>query len=195
MVVIECGYIEVELPDQEAPVTGFIAVELFGSEVGIRIKSRKKRQPSVHADVSREREVSLPVRWGSYCVRESAPQGLLVGRRPEQPGTRLQLDAGYPADQFASPGTASLTAALLDGGTAKRTALQISEEAALLGAQLRANAGLDTSDVSLSALKSNLDPSLELYADVILHPSFPETDFRRQQKQQPRQGRQRGQPG
>jgi zinc protease len=97
---------------------------------------------------------------------------------------RLQLDAGYAADQFASPGTASLTAALLDGGTAKRTALQISEEAALLGAQLRAGAGLDSSSVSLSALKSNLDQSLELYADVILHPSFPESDFRRQQKQQ-----------
>ena len=97
---------------------------------------------------------------------------------------RLQIDAGYAADQFAAPGTATLTAALLDGGTAKRTALQISEAAASLGAQLRASSGLDTSDVSLSALKSNLDPSLELYADVILHPSFPETDFRRQQKQQ-----------
>ena len=32
-------------------------------------------------------------------------------------------------------------------------------------------------------MKSNLDRSLELYADVILHPSFPEADFRRLQKQ------------
>lgn len=96
----------------------------------------------------------------------------------------LQLDAGYAADQFASPGTASMTTALLDGGTAKRSALQISEEAAMLGAQLRAGSNLDTSTVSLSALKSNLDRSLDLYADVILHPSFPESDFRRQQKQQ-----------
>jgi zinc protease len=96
----------------------------------------------------------------------------------------LQLDAGYAADQFATPGTASLTTALLDGGTAKRTALQISEEAASLGAQLRTSSSLDVSTVSLSALKSNLDPSLELYADVILHPSFPDFDFRRQQKQQ-----------
>jgi hypothetical protein len=67
---------------------------------------------------------------------------------------------------------------------AKRTALQISEEAASLGAQLRASSILDVSTVSLSALKSNLDQSLELYADVILHPSFPESDFLRQQKQQ-----------
>jgi len=96
----------------------------------------------------------------------------------------LQVDAGYAADRFAAPGTASMTTTLLDGGTAKRTALQISEEAALLGAQLRASSSLDVSTVSLSALKSNLDKSLELYADVILNPSFPESDFLRQQKQQ-----------
>ncbi len=97
---------------------------------------------------------------------------------------RLQLDAGYASDQLASPGTASLATALFDGGTEKRTALQISDEAASLGAQIRATSGLDSSTVSLSALKSNLDASLDLYADVILHPSFPDTDFRRQQKQQ-----------
>jgi zinc protease len=97
---------------------------------------------------------------------------------------RLHVDAGYAADQFASPGTADLTAALLDGGTATRSALQISAETAMLGAQFRAGSSLDSTTVSLSALKSNLDRSLEVYADIILHPSFPEADFRRQQKQQ-----------
>jgi zinc protease len=37
--------------------------------------------------------------------------------------------------------------------------------------------------VSLEALKENLDPSLRLYADVILHPSFPRSDFERLKKQ------------
>jgi zinc protease len=111
---------------------------------------------------------------------------VILAQRHEIPVVefRLQVDAGYAADQFASPGTASLTTALLDGGTAKRSAMQISEEAASLGAQLRASSSLDVSNVSLSALKSNLDPSLELYTDVILNPSFPDSDFRRQQKQQ-----------
>ena len=95
----------------------------------------------------------------------------------------LEVDAGYAADQFASPGTASMTTSLLDGGTDKRTALEISAEEALLGAQLRANSNLDTSFVFLSALKSKLDRSLDLYADVILHPSFPQSDFLRLQKQ------------
>ncbi|HLY15906.1 MAG TPA: pitrilysin family protein [Bryobacteraceae bacterium] len=128
-------------------------------------------------------ELKLPT-----LERATLSNGLhvILAQRHEIPVVdfRLQIDAGYASDQFASPGTAALATSLLDGGTPKRTALQISEEAASLGAQLQAGSGLDTSTVSLSALKANLDPSLDLYADVILHPSFPETDFRRQQKQQ-----------
>ena len=96
----------------------------------------------------------------------------------------LLLDAGYAADQFALPGTAMATAALLTGGTKSRTALEISDEQGLLGAQLSAFSNLDTSVVRLSALKTKLDPSLALYADVILNPTFPQEDFQRQQKLQ-----------
>jgi zinc protease len=96
----------------------------------------------------------------------------------------LLFDAGYAADQFAIPGTASLAMDMLDEGTKTRTSLQISEELALLGAQLNTGSNLDMSSVFLSALKANLDASLEVYADVILNPSFPEEDFQRLQKQQ-----------
>jgi len=96
----------------------------------------------------------------------------------------LDADAGYAADQSASPGTASMVMALLNGGTKTRSALQISDEQALLGAQIGAFSNLDMSIVRLSALKSKLDASLELYADIILNPTFPEEDFRRQQSLQ-----------
>ncbi len=96
----------------------------------------------------------------------------------------LLVDAGYAADQFAVPGTASLTLNMLDEGTKKRTALQISEELAMLGARLSTGSNLDISSVSLSALKENLDGSLDIFADVILNPSFPEADFNRLKKQQ-----------
>ena len=95
----------------------------------------------------------------------------------------MALDGGFAADQFAAPGTASMTTSLLDGGTSTRTALQISDQLAMLGARLNANSNLDLSFVRLSALKAKLDDSLELYADVILNPSFPESDFARLQKQ------------
>ena len=95
----------------------------------------------------------------------------------------LLLDAGYAADQFASPGTAKLAMNMLDEGTKKRDTLQISDDLARLGAHLSTSADLDMCHVSLNALKSKLDESLEIFADVALNPSFPEEDFKRLQKQ------------
>jgi len=94
----------------------------------------------------------------------------------------LMLDAGYAADQFDVPGTATLAMSMIDEGTAKRTSLQISEELAMLGAEMGAGSNLDTSFVNLTTLKDKLDPALDIYADVILNPAFPESDFQRMQK-------------
>jgi len=96
----------------------------------------------------------------------------------------LTLDAGYASDQGGLPGTASLAMNMLDEGTAKRTSLQISDELATLGASLGTGSNLDVSSVSLTTLKDKLDPALDIYADVILNPSFPEADFARLQKLQ-----------
>ncbi len=96
----------------------------------------------------------------------------------------LLVDAGYAADQFAIPGLARLAMNMLDEGTTSRTSLQISEELAMLGAELNAGSNLDTSFVSLSTLKNKLDPALAVYADVILNPAFPQADFQRLQKLQ-----------
>ena len=97
---------------------------------------------------------------------------------------QLLLDAGYAADQLATPGTASLVMNMLDEGTQGRSALEISEELALLGAELSTGSNLDMSAVTLSALTENLDPSLEIFADVILNPAFSEPDFERLRNQQ-----------
>jgi zinc protease len=94
----------------------------------------------------------------------------------------LMLDAGFVADQSGVPGTASLAMSMLDEGTAKRSSLQISDELAMLGASLGAGSNLDSSSVTLTTLKDKLDHALDIYADVILHPAFPEADFQRIQK-------------
>jgi zinc protease len=95
----------------------------------------------------------------------------------------LLVDAGYAADQFGMAGTASMTMDMLDEGTKTRNSLQISDELAMLGATLTTGSDLDTSTVSLSALKEKLDPSLGLFADVILNPSFPPAELERLRKQ------------
>jgi zinc protease len=110
---------------------------------------------------------------------------VVLARRAAIPQVRfdLILDAGFAADQSTIPGTASLAMAMLDEGTGRRTSLQISDELAQLGANLGTGSKLDVSSVSLEALKENLDPSMEVFADVILNPSFPRTDFERLKKQ------------
>lgn len=111
---------------------------------------------------------------------------IILAERKSVPVVNLQLlvDAGYASDQTAMPGTAALAMGMLDEGTKTMTSLQINEELAMLGATLGTGSNLDMSVVTMSALKSNLDASLKIFADVILNPSFPEEDFKRLQKQQ-----------
>jgi zinc protease len=91
----------------------------------------------------------------------------------------LIVDAGYAADSLATPGTAKLTLAMLDEGTKKRSSLEISERAELLGARLGAGSSLDTSFLSVNAITSKLPDSLELFSDVLLNATFPQADFDR----------------
>jgi len=110
---------------------------------------------------------------------------IVFARRASIPQVRfdLLLDAGYASDQFALPGTASLAMNMLDEGTSTSSALQISDRLADLGATLGTSSRLDVSSVSMEALTARLDPSLELYADVILHPAFRSSDLERLRKQ------------
>jgi len=110
---------------------------------------------------------------------------IILAERHEIPVVNLRLiaDAGYAADQFGLAGTASMTMSMLDEGTKKRESLEISEELNMLGANLGAWADLDVCSVSLSALKENLEDALDVYADVILNPVFPDTELERLKKQ------------
>jgi zinc protease len=94
----------------------------------------------------------------------------------------LASDAGFASDASTSPGTANLAMIVMTDGSRTRDALKISDELQSLGADLRATSNLDLSLVSLSALTAKLDPSLDLFADVVLHPSFPDDEVKREQK-------------
>ena len=109
---------------------------------------------------------------------------LIVANRASVPVVNLQMrfDAGFASDQFGEPGTSSLAMSMLDEGTTRRSALEISDELARLGALFGATSGIDSSRVSVSALKDNLDDSLELYADLILNPAFPQNELDRLRK-------------
>ena len=96
----------------------------------------------------------------------------------------LMVDAGYAADHQGILGTASLAMNMLDEGTRTRTALQISDALQRYGAQLGTGSNVDMSTVFLSTLKEKMDSSLVIFADVVLNPSFPQSDFDRLMKLQ-----------
>jgi zinc protease len=110
---------------------------------------------------------------------------IVLAERPSIPQVRfdLVLDGGYAADQFAAPGTANMTLAMLDEGTRTRSALAISEELLRLGANYGTFSRLDYSSLSLEALRENLEPSLALFADIVLNPAFPEKELARLKRQ------------
>jgi zinc protease len=95
----------------------------------------------------------------------------------------LMVDSGYSADPSAAPGTASFSQRMLEEGTPSRDSLKIGEELESLSANFNAGANLDWSLVSLNTLKSTMDKSLDIYADLILHPAFPQKEFERLQKE------------
>ena len=92
----------------------------------------------------------------------------------------VQFDAGYAADAALDGGKlggASFTGAMLDEGTARRSAFDIAEELEGLGATMGSSSNLDTTSVAMSALTENLRPSLDILADVVRNPAFKQEEI------------------
>ena len=110
---------------------------------------------------------------------------IVLAERHSAPVVDLSLlvDSGYSADPAGAPGTASFEQRMLEEGTSTRDSLKISEELESVSADFTASANLDWSLVNLDTLKSTMDRSLDIYADLILHPAFPQKEFERLQKE------------
>lgn len=91
----------------------------------------------------------------------------------------LIVRTGAEADPAGHAGLATLTASMLDEGTTTRTALQIADAVAWLGADLGSFGSFDESRVMLHVPTAQLDSALALFADVAVRASFPQADFDR----------------
>ncbi len=98
----------------------------------------------------------------------------------------MVLLSGGLADPADSLGAASYTASLLREGTKTRDSKQIAEQVDSLGASLFASASLTSlnTNVTASGLVENYDQIMELFADVLLNPSFPADEFNKYKTRQ-----------
>ncbi len=110
---------------------------------------------------------------------------VLYNERPGLPlvAASLVLRSGSGANPPDKPGLASFTARMLQQGTTTRSALQIADRSADLGASFWSRASMDSSLVGTQALTRNFPDVLELLADVALHATFPNAEIERVRKE------------
>ncbi len=107
--------------------------------------------------------------------------GLYVLPRHDLPkivGT-IMVSGGRQNEPRKLAGLASLTAEMLSRGTKNRTASQFEAEADRIGADIGARSGTEQSSISFSCLSEHLVATLELTADLLLNPAFPEAELGR----------------
>jgi predicted Zn-dependent peptidase len=116
--------------------------------------------------------------------RMQLPNGLTVMyvRQPELPVVSAVLvtrGAGSADEPAEIPGLASFTANMMDEGAAGMDALQLADALDLLGASLSVGSGPDAAQTNLYVLRANFPRALQLMADVVTRPDFPEREVNR----------------
>jgi len=100
---------------------------------------------------------------------------LIVRERPGAPvvSTGVYFRGGGAGENSATAGITQLMTRVMQRGTRQRTAEQIDREIEFLGTEIGIDLDSDYFGFRLDILRTNLRPGLDLFADVILNPTFP----------------------
>ncbi|MBI2855607.1 MAG: insulinase family protein [Chloroflexi bacterium] len=106
---------------------------------------------------------------------------LLVLEKRDLPAVAfgLVLKTGATKDPLALPGLAAFTTAMLQEGTTTRSSRQIADEFEFIGSHLAATPGRERTLVAAETLSRHWPKALELTADVIQRPTFPQEEVDR----------------
>jgi zinc protease len=91
----------------------------------------------------------------------------------------LLMRRGAADDPVGREGLAAITVDMLDEGSGNRSAIEIHESLARLGAQLDSDIGPDAALMTVTILSRFAAPALQLLADIVARPSLSEADFLR----------------
>jgi predicted Zn-dependent peptidase len=92
---------------------------------------------------------------------------------------RFKTGAVYEPEEKA--GLANLVGNVMRrGGTKTRTPEQMNEELEFIAASVETGIGRESGSASLSTMKKDIDKGLEIFADVLMNPAFPEDMIRKE---------------
>jgi zinc protease len=115
-------------------------------------------------------------------ARLSNGMEVVYAQRTAVPVTQaaISFDAGVAADPPAKLGTQGVTLAMLEeGGTERLDAIALAEAEERLGASIGAGASLDRTTIGLEVPSANLQPALDLFADVVRRPALRASELER----------------
>ncbi|CAA9299012.1 MAG: hypothetical protein AVDCRST_MAG68-208 [uncultured Gemmatimonadetes bacterium] len=92
---------------------------------------------------------------------------------------RLVVPAGAAAEPREQPGTAAMVGHLLTEGTELHTAGELNARIDYLGALLHAHVGHDYAEAEAVLLHETLEEGIQLLAEVITRPAFPDAEVER----------------
>jgi len=92
----------------------------------------------------------------------------------------LVVRTGSDANPADRPGLANFAVSMLNQGTKTRSAPQLADDSAQIGVTLGLNSSMDSSTVSVASLARNFPSALNLLADVVMNPAFPNEEVERQ---------------
>src|SRR5215216_2917470 len=155
-----------------------LALAQGGAQVPQQQQTTKGAAIKGKAPVNKEvLKVKLP-RAEEATLKNGLQVVLLPAHKVPTFNMQMVVLSGGLSDKADYRGLANFTASLLREGTARRSSKDIAEQVDALGATLTATSGLSsmTSTVNTSGLIENLDQTLDLFADVIRNPTFPQAE-------------------
>ncbi len=126
-------------------------------------------------------QLSLPVPT-SFKLANGLTVMLVEQHKLPVVSANLVVLSGSDANPANRPGLASFTADMLPEGTRRRSAPQIADDGAQIGASVRTSSTSDYSSASIETLKQNVDSAFDLLSDVALNPKFDPAEIDRVRK-------------
>jgi zinc protease len=152
--------------------------------VGSQQRARRTKRPEAWRKHPPKSDAPRP--FTLPAVRETRYQnGLTVLFVEDHRSPIVTILIGMPPAIAPSGGIAELTsqmalaeaaAELITEGAGSRTSEQVAREVETLGGRLSSSANDDYAEVALSVVAENAERMMDLLGDVLLHPTFPESE-------------------
>jgi zinc protease len=153
----------------------FVVVLLLTAAPSAQQSLDRKKVPAA----GKTPELRVPA-WTKTTLANGAE--LLVSEKHDLPLIAFSITFLGGADQFEPAGkqsVASLTAALLSEGTKTRDAEALSNALQLLGTAINASVAGESGSISFRSTAAKFPATLDILADILVNPTFPENGLER----------------